>query len=182
MESSILERWVDQYQNLIFSICYRLVDDYFEAQDLTQETFLAAYRSLDTFDSSRGSATLDTQNEKAWLTRIATNKCLDYRRQAARRQIPTEDTTLLVMSDLDVDASSPPETQYLEKETRQILQAHCSSLKAPYDEIALEYFYLEHSVDEIARKRGKNKKTIQTQIYRAREMLRTRYRKEADSG
>ena len=66
METMVLERMVGQYQNLIFSICYRIVGDYFEAQDLTQETFLAAYRNLGSFDGT---------NEKAWLTRIATNKC-----------------------------------------------------------------------------------------------------------
>ncbi len=35
METMVLERMIDQYQNLIFSICYRIVGDYFEAQDLT---------------------------------------------------------------------------------------------------------------------------------------------------
>ncbi|MCI8624833.1 MAG: RNA polymerase sigma factor [Lachnospiraceae bacterium] len=172
METMVLERMIDQYQNLIFSICYRIVGDYFEAQDLTQETFLAAYRNLDSFDGA---------NEKAWLTRIATNKCLDYQKQAARRLIPTEDTSLNAITDSWSDGSSPPETHYMEKEVRRQLYQTCSSLKPPYNEIALEYFYQERTVEEIAKKHGKNKKTIQTQVYRARDLLRKHYRKEADA-
>lgn len=60
---------MDQYGNLVYSICYRITNDYFDAQDLTQETFLSAYRHLDAFDGA---------NPKAWLCRIASNKGLDY--------------------------------------------------------------------------------------------------------
>ena len=44
--------------------------------------------------------------------------------------------------------------------------------------MALDYFYHEMEPVEIAEKRGKNLKTIQTQIYRAKAMLRKLYRKE----
>ena len=60
---------VDTYQNLIFSVCYKVTGDYFMAEDLAQESFLAAYRNLDSFEG---------ENEKAWLCRIATNKSIDY--------------------------------------------------------------------------------------------------------
>lgn len=56
---------------------------------------------------------------------------------------------------------------------------NCKSLRPPYDEIALDYYYREMNAEEIAAKRGRNLKTVQTQIYRARGMLRKQYRKEA---
>ena len=43
-------RLVRQYQNLVFSICLKLTGEYFAAEDLTQETFLSAYRHLENFD------------------------------------------------------------------------------------------------------------------------------------
>ena len=67
-------RLIRQYQNLVFSICLKLTGDYFAAEDLTQETFLSAYRHLEEFTG---------QAEKAWLCRIAGNKCVDYLREAA---------------------------------------------------------------------------------------------------
>ena len=70
---------MDRYQNLIFSICYQMTGDYFAAEDLTQDTFVSAYRNLEQFDGSY---------EKAWLCRIAANKCTDYLKSAKRRSEP----------------------------------------------------------------------------------------------
>ena len=64
------------YQDLIFTLCYRMTKDYFSSEDLTQDTFLSAYQNLSKFDRKQ---------EKAWLCRIATNKCLDYLKKAERR-------------------------------------------------------------------------------------------------
>ncbi len=160
-----LERWMNEYQNLIYSICYRLTGDYFDAEDLTQDTFLSAYRHLKEFDG---------QNEKAWLCRIATNKCIDYLKRAGRRSIPTED---LYFSSLP-DSRSSPEKEALETDVRQRLHDSCCKLPPPYREAALDYYYYELDIGEIAAKTGKNKKTLQTQIYRARGMLKKMMRKE----
>lgn len=46
------------------------------------------------------------------------------------------------------------------------------SLKSPYREVAAAHFCQELSVAEIARQKGKNPKTIQTQLYRAKAMLK----------
>lgn len=51
-------------------------------------------------------------------------------------------------------------------------------LKDPYRQVALDYFYHEIDAAELAAKAGKNLKTIQTQIYRAKAMLKKLYRKE----
>ena len=74
---------IDQYDKLIFSICYKLTGDYFMAEDLMQETFLTAYQKYNTFDGN---------NEKAWLSRIAANKSIDYLRSAGKRSVPVEDS------------------------------------------------------------------------------------------
>lgn len=160
--------WVDRYQNLILSVCYHMTQDYFAAQDLTQETFLAAFLHLNGFDG---------RNEKAWLCRIASNKCVDYLKQAGRRLIPTEDTQM----DTFYSPAGKPEGEALERAVHRELLERCRSLKPPYDEIAYQYFYLEKRPDEIAREQGRNKKTVETQIYRAREMLRKIYRDEREA-
>lgn len=157
---------MDNYQNLIFSICIKIVRDYFDAEDLTQDTFLSAYQHLSAFDRL---------HEKAWLCRIATNKCLDYIKRSERQSIPTEDEYFV----LQRDREPSPEENILETEVKKQLYRHCLTLKTPYREIALDYFYSELQPSEIAIKTGKNLKTIQTQIYRAKAMLQKKYRKEA---
>lgn len=160
------EYLIDTYQNLVYSICYKIVRDYFEAEDLAQETFLSAYKHLSTFDR---------QHEKAWLSRIATNKCLDYIKRAERQSIPTEDEYFIAQTNKELS----PEENILEDEVKRQLSIQCNNLKSPYREIALDYFYRELSAAEIAANTGKNIKTVQTQIYRARAMLQKNYRKGA---
>lgn len=156
---------INHYQKLIFSVCYKLTGDYFAAEDLAQETFLSAYRRLDDFDGT---------NEKAWLCRIATNKSIDYLRSAGRRQVPTEEDFFHTQE----EKRGSPEQTCIENEIRQRLTDCLSRLKPPYDEIARAYYLEERSAEEIADRRKQKLKTIQTQIYRARDMLRKMYGKE----
>ncbi len=142
--------------------------DYFASEDLTQETFLSAYSHLKNFDGG---------NEKAWLCRIAANKCIDYMQSAGRRSIPTEDAGM----DIPASGTQSPENICLEEEVRRTLLERCRSLKPPYDEIAKAYYYDEMDAPQIARARGMKIKTVQTQVYRARAMLRKMYGKESDT-
>lgn len=160
-----LEHLITQYQNLIYSICYNMTRDYFDAQDLAQETFLSAYKNLAYFDGA---------NERAWLCKIATNKCFDYLKHTGRRQIPMDGEYFLAISDV----SSSLEKTCMEREIRQELFDCCNQLNSPYREVALDYFYYEMDIGAIVSQTGKNIKTLQTQIYRAKAMLKKHYRKE----
>ena len=160
-----LSELVDKYQNLVFSICYKMTQDYFISQDLTQETYLSAFRRIESFDGA---------NEKAWICRIASNKCIDYIRSGAGRTVPA-DEEMMPEGHSDEDL---PEHESEENDTRERLRINCSRLKDPYNEVATLFFADEMSPDEIARRRSTNVKTIQTQIYRARNQLREIYREE----
>ena len=141
--------------------------DYFIAEDLAQETFLSAYEKYASFDG---------KNEKSWICKIATNKCLDYLKASGRKSIPTEDIYFARQE----DKGKTPETVCLEQEVKQELYDCCKALKPPYNEIALDYYYYELAIGEIAQKRQRNVKTVQTQIYRARGMLRKYYQKKGE--
>lgn len=87
---------VQKYQSLVYTVCHQLVPDAGDAQDLTQETFLAAWRAIDRCPSGF---------EKQWLARIAANKAKDYLRSAwvRRVNIPGDDVLAL--------EGAPPGTQ-----------------------------------------------------------------------
>lgn len=72
-----------------------------------------------------------------------------------------------------------PEENALAREAKEQLFSYCHNLKPPYQEIALDYFYYELSANDIAIKSGKNLKTVQTQIYRAKAMLQKKFKKGA---
>ena len=74
---------LDTYERLVYSICFKMTGNQFDAEDLTQETFLSVYKNL---------ATFQRDYEKAWICKIATNKGLDFLKSAKRRSEPKEDT------------------------------------------------------------------------------------------
>ena len=158
-------RLINQYKNLIFSICLKLTGDYFAAEDLTQETFISAYQHWDEFEKT---------SEKAWLCRIASNKSIDYCRAASRSSVPTEEETL---GESLIDRSEPLQN-VLNQEVMQELEHCCKALSPPYNEVALKHFLEGRTAKEIAEQSGVGLNTVKTQIYRAREMLKKSYRKE----
>ena len=159
MNALEFDRLVQKYQSLVDTICRQLVADGGYAQDLTQETFLSAYKKLPEFDGTY---------EKAWISRIATNKCLDYLKNAARRSEPKEDIYFEEIK----DQRAGPEEIYIDQEAKQFVLKICEQIKPPYDKIAREHFYEEKSAREIAEESGKNLKTVQTQIYRAKALIK----------
>jgi RNA polymerase sigma-70 factor (ECF subfamily) len=159
------QTYIVQYSKLIFTICYTFIGDYFDAEDMTQETFLAAYKSRASFKSG---------NFKAWLTTIAANKCRDYLKNSSRRVIyaPPEDFVNLQ------DECGGAEHQFFNRQTEQKVYYLCQKLKEPYKTIASIHFCENKSISEISVQTGKNIKTLQTQIYRAKQMLQQLWREE----
>lgn len=79
---------VQKYQALVYTVCHQLVPDVQEAQDLTQETFLAAWRAIDRCPPGF---------EKQWLARIVANKAKDYLRSAWVRKMNTPGDEVLAL-------------------------------------------------------------------------------------
>ena len=116
--------------------------------------------------------------KKPGFSKIAVRKCLDFLKAAGRRSIPTEDIYFSQLPDLENHSS--PEEQYLQSDSEQQVFRICSGLKSPYKEIAIAHFCKQMSVTEISQKEGKNPKTIQTQLYRAKNMLKKMLAERSD--
>src|SRR4051812_37251273 len=71
---------VESHQSAVRVHCYRMLGSLQDAEDLTQETLLRAWRNLERFEG-RGSV-------RGWLYRIATNACLDEVQHRRRRSLP----------------------------------------------------------------------------------------------
>jgi len=157
-----LRELMHAHQTLVFNLCLRLTKDYFTAEDLTQEVFLAAYQAIGRFDGT---------NAAGWLTTIATRKCLDYLRSAAvKKTRPMEDETLL---HFPAPASQQPEPEFFDGHFTERLHTACENLKEPYRRVALGYYCEEKPLAAIAKETGTPLAAVRTQCYRARQMLRT---------
>lgn len=161
----VLEQAIEQYGRLILTICNSMIGDYFEAEDLAQDTFVSAYKNLDRFDG---------ENMKAWLATIASNKCRDYLKSASRRSVPAAQEVFEIV----LDRGALPEETVLEQDTEQKLRKLCETLKEPYRSVAISYFCHRMNAQEISKATGKNLKTAQTQIYRVKAMMRKLWKEE----
>jgi len=156
---------VSKYEKLIYTICYSFTKNYFDAEDLAQETFLSAYKHL---------ASLSNDNPKAYLTAIAANKCRDFLKSPSRK---TDSLTNEELSLIE-DCSPSPEEELIQRDTNERLHRLCIRLKEPYRTIATDYFCKGKKLSEMSRESGRNQKTLETQLYRAKKLLRAMWREE----
>lgn len=157
------ERYVAEYKGLIITICLTMTKNYFDAEDLAQETFLSAYRSLNRFDG---------ENPKAWLTAIAVNKCRDYFKSRTRRNlyIPHEDLPLIVDPDSNTEKRAEINT------SEDFVRKLCGRLKEPYKSVAQCYFCEGKKLSQMAVETGQSLKTLQTRLYRSKKQLKVLWR------
>ncbi|RGX56598.1 MULTISPECIES: RNA polymerase sigma factor [Anaerotruncus] len=159
MTNEKFKELVEENERLVFTICYQLVRDYHEAQNLAQDTFVSAFAHIDN---------VKEQNLRAWLARIATNKAKDYLKSAYNRRVSLSED----MSEIDMLRSeSSPERLYISDEGEGAIRQTILNLKEPYHKVAVLFFLKEQTVDEISEQLDRPKKTVQTQLYRARQML-----------
>ena len=148
---------METYGATLVGTCTMLLGDKHTAQDIVQETFIRAYKKMDSFRGER------PESEKAWLTRIAVNLCRDERRKQwfrfADRIIPIEKVTL-----------PAPEAS----EEAQQLYAAVQSLPQKYREVILLRFYQDLTAPEIAEILHQAPGTIYHKLDRAQEMLKKR--------
>ena len=154
-----------QYQKLIFTVCLSFIKNYFDAEDLTQETFLSAYNHFGTFDG---------KNPKAWLTAIAANKCRDYLKSPLRK------TANLSTEELDCieDSRASPEQEAINNDNVSMIHKFCGRLKEPYRTVATSYFCGNVKLSQLSRTTGQNLKTLETQLYRAKKLLKAMWEEE----
>jgi RNA polymerase sigma-70 factor, ECF subfamily len=78
MELTVNEDFIREHQRMIYSLCYRMTGSIADAEDLTQETFIAAHQQIESF---RGQSQISS-----WLYRIGINRCLNWQKKQERQR------------------------------------------------------------------------------------------------
>ena len=151
---------VQKYQALVYTVCHQLVPDVQEAQDLTQETFLAAWRAIDRCPSGF---------EKQWLARIAANKAKDYLRSAWVRRVNIPGDEVLALE--GAPPGSQPEQQVLDTLCEEELTQMILDLREPYKTPCRLVLLEQHTAAQAAPLCGRPPKTVEAQVYRGKKML-----------
>jgi RNA polymerase sigma-70 factor (ECF subfamily) len=162
-DEATFEQLVRRHQRDVFNLAYRVLGDYTEAEDVTQEAFVRAWRGLSGF---RGQARFTT-----WLYRIVHNLCLNrlpgLRQELLQVELPEEM--------LSSSAPSPPDL-FEARERLTFLHAQLDQLPEKY-RLVLTLRYLQGlSYDEITTALDVPLGTVKTHFHRARRLLRERLR------
>ena len=153
---------VERYATIIVNLAYRMVGDRTEAEDLAQETFVAAFKALPTFRAESKFST--------WLYRIAANKCKDWLRVKRPGQ-GVQDVDIEDVVDDRVVEERTPERLLSQQQVAGQLDRAIQRLPPLYREA----FVLKHveglSYEEMQEILGVNGDTLKMRVYKGRLQL-----------
>lgn len=147
----------DKYSSAVYRAAFAYCRNSADAEDITQETFIKRFQTDVSFP--------DDKAEKAWLMKVAANKCRDMFRSARYRyfynSVPLDEANLV----------------YETPEESAVYHA-VMELSPKYRLVIHLYYYEGYSVAETAKIIGRSETAVQTQLYRARKLLKESLGKE----
>jgi RNA polymerase sigma-70 factor (ECF subfamily) len=156
---------VQRHQRRVFNLVFRMLQQYEEASEITQETFLAAWQGLPAF---RGDALFST-----WLYRIAYNCCmkqLEQRKRDRALQAAMQAEHVLQRHGTDERARAELEVHGLQ----DLIREHLSMLPAKYRIVLVLRHLQDMTYEEMAEILTMPIGTIKTHLFRARNLLKER--------
>ena len=156
-DSHAFKGLVDLYKDMVYTLCLRMVKNNMLAEELAQDSFLKAYKKIDTYRAESKFST--------WLYRIAYNTCLSSFRKKSFSEVEL----------MDDHHQSVGNTGLLELEIEdrnQSLKTVLMQLSSD-EQVLIQLFYLEElSVKEIADITGLSDSNIKVKLHRSKQKLR----------
>ncbi|MGW8428722.1 RNA polymerase sigma factor SigW [Peribacillus simplex] len=162
---------VEIYKDKVFQICFRMLGNRQEAEDLAQEAFVRAYVNIRSFNIQMKFST--------WLYRIATNLCIDrLRKKKPDYYLDAEvaGTEGLNMYSQIASDMAKPEEEVESLELQETIQVEIMKLPEKYRSVIVLKYIEELSLKEISDILDLPVGTVKTRIHRGREALRKQLR------
>ena len=162
---------VELYKDKVFQLCFRMLGNSHEAEDISQEAFIRAYINIERYNIDRKFST--------WLYRIATNLCIDRIRKKKpdyyldAEVAGTEGLTLY--SQIPASQLAPDE-EVSKIELQEIIQNEILKLPEKYRAVIVLKYIEELPLLEISKILDLPIGTVKTRIHRGREALRKQLR------
>jgi RNA polymerase sigma-70 factor (ECF subfamily) len=156
-------RLVGLYYDEIYRFAFRQIGNREAAMDAVQEIFIAALRSLGTFDARKASF-------RTWLYRVATNKIIDMR----RRFVPDAVQIVEMESAVGVDVAA----RVADSELLGRIEEYVRTADAERQRIYRLHIYAGYTHLQIAEMLGMKEATVKTKYYRLMQRIREEFRDE----
>lgn len=153
---------VNRYQNLVFTICLRYVKTREDAEEVAQDVFVKAYRSLADF---KGQSKFST-----WLYTITTTSSITFLRKKKLEVHSLDNEHVFAKASLQDGGMS---ANQVEHKSRVDMVNQAIQLLSPDDAQVITLFYKgEQTLEEIAQTLGKETNAVKVQLHRARGRLK----------
>lgn len=155
-KAQALELLFNWFGHRVYRAANYVLNDHHLAQEVTQETFLAAYKNLDELK--------DIHKAEAWLVRIAINKACDVLRER-KRLVSCANIHSLIMN------NPAPESDFLALQERLELEEAILGLPPEYQAVIFLKYYGELTTRQIAQALDIPEGTVKTRLRKARDIL-----------
>ncbi len=159
-DQSAMAALVDRFRGQVFGLCYRMLGHRQDAEDVTQEAFVRALRSLGNWDSQR--------EFMPWLLAIAGNRCRSFRETRTRRPV--------LMDEVEHLPDDAPERQN-SRNLGEEIELALSRLRDEYRQAFILFHEQQLSYAEIAEAMSCPVGTVKTWVHRARRELADQLRR-----
>jgi RNA polymerase sigma factor (sigma-70 family) len=158
---------IDRYYGYLYRVVYAVLHHPKDGEDVTQEALIKIYVSLPSYQF---------QGFKTWMTRIAVNTAIDYKRKNDRRQ---EKITDIEHSLLEVASEEEPiEVVLLRKEQGAMLARYLSEMPEGYRDVVVAFYMDRKTYQEIAEDQQMELKTVESKLYRARNWMKKHWKED----
>lgn len=155
---------VRRHERAVFNLVARIIRDRTAAEDLSQETFVKAYRKLETYDSAYPFAN--------WILRIAHNTAIDYLRRPSLPLSSIDDVGASgdrrPVADQLVSGDPSPESVLARRDVADQLNRAVASLRPEYRRLVILRYQEELGLEAIAEITGLPLGTVKSYLHRAR--------------
>lgn len=154
-----------RYNQRLYRLARGIVGRASEAEDVVQEAYVHAFRSLETF---RGDSALST-----WLSRIVINEALGrLRKQKREGKVTNLDAAQAEIIQFPGNASDDPERTMAQRQILHLVEEATDHLPATFRAVFVARVIEGLSMEETAELLGIKPETVKTRLYRARQMVR----------
>ena len=160
-----IERLVRQYETGVFRLALSIVGDQAEANEITQETFIAVLRSLRSYQDYK-----DRKSFKAWIYTIALNQSRSHLRK--RKTLERLRNTLTSIFRVETQKQISPEEAVIQNDKEAEIWKSLNQLDEPFRIVLVLRYFHELSITEISEILSVNEGTIHSRLHSAREKLR----------
>jgi len=169
-EAVAWEEIVRTYNRRIYNICYRFAGSGDDAEDLTQEVFIKMYRTLTTYDHTKGAFA-------TWVTTITRNLLVDHFRKGKQQRLTdsidatSEHEDAVPLSEQIQDQSAPPDAHVRSREVGETVHAALGKLSPELREAVILRDLQDMDYREIAAVLKVPEGTVKSRINRGRAEL-----------